>query len=143
MKRRFVMLIMSVALLLTALPSLCAPVHAASELKASEARVGIIKKWGGFSAKPYWDYRQWTVGYGTRVPDGKLDEYKQNGISTEEAEQLLDLMLTDMSKDINSFADKFGLTFNQGQFDALLSLTFNCGSSWTQEVSIRRTAIME
>ena len=51
--------------------------------------VRMIKEYEGFCKKPVWDYAQWTVGYGTRVPDGKLEEYMEHGISKEEAEELL------------------------------------------------------
>ena len=143
MKNRFVSLLLAVVLLITAIPFVTGTVRAASDFKVSNECVEIIKKWEGFSAKPYWDYRQWTVGYGTRVPDGKLEEYNTNGISQEEATALLHDMLNDMGKEVNAFIDKFNLTMNQGQFDALLSLTFNCGGNWTREVSTLRTSIIE
>ncbi|MBO5954247.1 MAG: InlB B-repeat-containing protein, partial [Oscillospiraceae bacterium] len=143
MKKRIIILILTATLLLTLVPFAGIRAQAASNFVASDAFVEVLKKWEGFSAKPYWDYRQWTVGYGTRVPDGKLEEYQQIGISNEEATQLLHSMLNDMGKDLNNFIDKFGLTMNQGQFDALLSLTFNCGPNWMWEPSTFRTSVIE
>jgi hypothetical protein len=63
--------------------------HAASEMVTSDALVEILKKEEGFSAKPYWDYAQYTVGYGTRCPDDMFEEYSTNGITEEDAELLL------------------------------------------------------
>lgn len=143
MKRRLLTLVLAFVLLITLIPLGATRVNAASSFTVSDACVEVIKKWEGFSVKPYWDYKQWTVGYGTKVPDGKLTEYNTNGISVEEANTLLHAMLSDMSVDLNSFIDKFGLTMTQQQFDALLSLTFNCGTGWMGEVSTFRTSVIE
>ena len=142
-KKRLLTFVLTLALVITLIPLCATRANAASNFTVSDACVEVIKKWEGFSAKPYWDYKQWTVGYGTRVPDGKLEEYNKNGIPVEEANTLLYAMLNDMGKDLNSFFDKFGLTMTQSQFDALLSLTFNCGTSWMGEVSTFRTSVIE
>ena len=105
--------------------------HAASEMVTSDALVEILKKEEGFSAKPYWDYAQFTVGYGTRCPDDMLEEYNKNGISEEDAELLLRNYLAATENTINKkFIDAYGLTLTQGQFDALITFTYNCGSAW-------------
>lgn len=105
--------------------------HAASEMKVSDALVEFLKNEEGFSAKPYWDYAQYTVGYGTRCPDDMLEEYRTNGISKEEADVLLRNYLAGTENTINKkFIDKYGLTLTQGQFDALVTFTYNCGSGW-------------
>ena len=143
MKKRILSIILAVALLVTLIPLGVIPVSAASEFKASQEMIDLLKRFEGFSLRPYWDYSQWTVGYGTRVPDGKLEEYKANGIPQEEAEALLAEFLEKMGADVNSFIDKFGLTLTQAQFDALLSLSFNCGTSWLYKPSTLRTAVVE
>ena len=98
---------------------------------ASDALVEILKNEEGFSAKPYWDYGQYTVGYGTRCPDDKLEEYRTNGISKEDAEVLLRNYLAGTESVINTkLIDKYGLTLTQSQFDALITFTYNCGSAW-------------
>jgi GH24 family phage-related lysozyme (muramidase) len=111
-------------------------VYAASEMKVSDALVEVLKQEEGFSAKPYWDYGQYTVGYGTRCPDDMLEEYKKNGISKEAAEILLRNYLSKTESTINKkFIDKYDLKLTQGQFDALVTFTYNCGSSWISETS--------
>ena len=119
-----------VALVITLIPLAAIRANAASELVASAELVEMIKNWEGFSATPYWDYGQWTVGFGTRAPDEHLERYRTEGISHEEATELLNTFLVSMGKSVNSFADKFGLTLSQQQFDAMLSMTYNCGSRW-------------
>ena len=112
--------------------------HAASEMVTSDALVEILKKEEGFSAKPYWDYAQYTVGYGTRCPDDMYEEYSKNGISEEDAELLLRNYLAATENTINKkFIDQYGLTLTQGQFDALITFTYNCGSGWISKTGDR------
>lgn len=143
MKKRIITLALTVALLFTLVPMGALSVKAAANFEASQEMIDILKRWEGFSKKPYWDNSQWTVGYGTRVPDGKLEEYQKYGISEEEAEELLQEFLVTMGGDINGFIDKFGLNISQNQFDAMLSLSFNCGTGWLYKPSTLRTAVVE
>ena len=123
-------IVLLAGLVLTAAPA----VYAASEMKVSDALVEILKNEEGFSAKPYWDYGQYTVGYGTRCPDDMLEEYQANGISKEDAEVLLRNYLAGTEAVINTkLIDKYGLTLTQSQFDALITFTYNCGSAWVYD----------
>ena len=90
----------------------------------------ILKLEEGFSKYPYWDYSQWTVGYGTRCPDNKREEYSEYGITEEAAEILLHNHLIGVYNDLNGFATKNGLTFSQNQYDALVLFSYNCGTGW-------------
>ena len=107
--------------------------EAASSFKSSDDLIGVLKKMEGFSKKPYWDVSQWTVGYGTRCPDDKLEQYKKDGITKAQATELLEKDLKSREKKINSFIDKYELKLKQHQFDALVSFTYNCGTSWLSE----------
>ena len=123
-------IVLFAGLMLTGAPT----VFAASEMKVSDELVEVLKQEEGFSAKPYWDYGQYTVGYGTRCPDDMLEEYMKNGITKEAAEILLRNCLAKTENTINKkFIDKYNLTLTQGQFDALVTFTYNCGSSWISE----------
>ena len=102
---------------------------------SSDEMVEILKTIEGFSAKPYKDNTQWSVGYGTRCPDDKFDEYMANGISQQEAQALLEQMLEGFERSVNQFAQQYGLTLQQHQFDALVSFSYNCGTSWTTETT--------
>lgn len=99
-------------------------------MKASDACIGILKAEEGFSRTPYWDYSQWTVGYGTCCPEDMLDYYKNNGITEEEAETLLRNHLVKVYNDLYGFMDKNALSLSQNQFDALVLLSYNCGTGW-------------
>ena len=125
-------IVLFAGLVLTAAPA----AYAASEMRTSDALVEVLKKEEGFSAKPYWDYSQYTVGYGTRCPDDMLEEYQANGITEEEAEVLLRNYLANVENTLNKkLIDAYGLSLTQGQFDALVSFTYNCGSAWISDSS--------
>lgn len=100
-------------------------------LMASAECLRILKLCEGFSKKPYWDFAQYTVGYGTRCPDDKVSYYTQHGITPEEAELLLQNHLRLIEKDIREqIVEKYALEMSQNQFDALILFSFNCGTGW-------------
>ena len=98
--------------------------------KISDKMVAIIKQMEGFAKHPYWDVSQWTVGYGTRCPADKLEEYRQREITPEEAEALLREFMIYFENKVRKFATEYDLPLNQHQFDALVSFTFNRGEGW-------------
>lgn len=119
---------------------------ASVQYRSSEEILGFIKGREGFSAVPYWDYAQWTVGYGTycKNKDGsRCDNY--NGgvippemderyleVTKEEAEAFLREEIAESYEPfITAYEKKHDLSFTQSQFDALLSFTFNLGPAWT------------
>ena len=55
-------------------------------LKTSEACIQFIKDHEGFSKFAYWDYGQWTIGYGTRCEE---NEFPRPAVTEEEADQRL------------------------------------------------------
>lgn len=130
MKRRILSLILAVAILGSTM-ILC--VSAESGLSMSDEAMRILKAEEGFSQKPYWDYAQWTVGYGTKCPDDKLEYYKQNGITEEEANDLLRTYVARFEEELRKFINRTGVVLNQHQFDALMLFSYNCGSAWTYD----------
>ena len=100
------------------------------KIKTSEECLAMLKEYEGFSKYPYHDYGQYTVGYGTRCPSDMLSYYMENGITEEEAEQLLRNMLEDYERDVHTYMEKYGLEVTQNRFDALILFSYNCGSSW-------------
>ena len=143
MKHRIISILVVLALVLTLVPVIAQATEEDTGFKASAELIEVIKQWEGFAKYPVWDYGQWSVGYGTRAPAEHLDRYRAEGIGEEEATELLNGFMNDMGQSVNSFIKKHGLTVNQGQFDAMLSLTYNCGSRWMLEVSTLRTAILD
>ncbi len=134
--KRLICFVLTAAMLMGMVCIVSPVARAASNLTASEEMIEILMKLEGWAEKPYWDNSQYSVGYGTRpLTDADLNRYMKDGITKEESRTLLDHYLTQMGTELNAFADKHGLTFTQGQFDALLSLTFNCGTRWLYEQS--------
>lgn len=84
--------------------------------------VDFIKKEEGFRAKAYWDYKQWSIGYGTKAKSA--DEV----IDQAEAETRLRAEIAIADKLVTDFAP--GLP--KGAHQALLDLTYNAGSGWEQ-----------
>ena len=130
MKKRLICLLLAVVLTL----SLAVPAVMADEVLAiSQEALDILKLEEGFSKTPYWDYAQWTVGYGTKCPDDKLEEYRQNGISEEDAEQLLRTYIAKFESELHGFMIRTGVWLDQKQFDALMLFSYNCGTGWTYD----------
>ena len=120
--------ILSVALMIGFFVFFAVDVSAASEMKASENCIKMIQDTEGFRAIPYWDYSQWTVGFGSACPAEDLERYKKEGIPVDEANALFASQLSKFEKAVNKFIDKHGLTLSQQQFDALVSFSYNLGS---------------
>ena len=119
------------------------PRASAEGMAVSEDCVEFIKEVEGFSAHPYYDHKQHTVGYGTKCPTDKYFDYMVNGISREEAEQLLRETLSDIAAAMEEkLMEPYGLTFRQEEFDALASFTFNIGTGWMGYDSSLRAAIL-
>lgn len=105
--------------------------EAAEQMRASDECVEFIKGIEGFAKYPYYDYSQYTVGYGTRCPAEKLKEYQEKGITREEAEVLLRQYITEAEEELNQrILEKYDLELAQHEFDALVSLSFNVGTGW-------------
>lgn len=78
----------------------------------------FIKKQEGFSANPYDDYKQSSIGYGTKALPG------DKNISPEEGES----RLVDAAKPVSNWIQQnVKVPMTQGQFDALASFGYNTG----------------
>ena len=84
--------------------------------------VDQIKKFEGYTPKASWDYKQHSVGYGTRArsPGEVIDKA--------EAERRLNEELAKAAE----IVDKFKPGLDEGTRAALISLTFNAGADWTK-----------
>lgn len=127
MKRRILGVVLMVALLFSFATLFAVDANAASDMRASQEIVDMIQSIEGFQAIPYWDYAQWTVGFGTECPEEDLERYRAEGIPVEEAQALFAKHMVRHENAVNKFIDKYGLTLNQAQFDALISYTYNLG----------------
>jgi len=87
-----------------------------------EAILAQLKKDEGFSAKSFWDFKQWTWGYGTKAPSGP-------GllISVEDAE-------VELSKHVDGTIKAFdkifaGVEMNEVRQHALVNMIYNLGAA--------------
>ncbi len=134
MKRQITSFLLVMVMLLGLVPAGIFGVRAESAMVTSDACIELLKLEEGFSRVPYWDFAQYTVGYGTRCPDDMVAYYMQNGITEEEAEVLLRNHLAGFERDINQrIIDEYGLTLTQNQFDAIVMFSYNCGTAWAYE----------
>lgn len=90
----------------------------------------VLKKflppWEGFSATPYWDFKQWSWGYGTRVPNSVNDPaVKPPGTITRE--QAFAAMMLHVDKDYNDLKKLIAVPLSPNQWAALLSFSYNLG----------------
>lgn len=143
MFRRLLCALIALALIVCLVPLTAFEAKAASAMKASDKIILYLKTMEGFTAIPRWDYVQWTVGYGNRCPDEHLERYKKEGIPIEEADALFLEQLAFFEEEVNKFIDNNNLTLNQHQFDAVLSLSYNCGTAWLRGDSALRQAIID
>ena len=132
MRKRIVSALLSIVLLVGILPLRA---NAVNQLSASNACIEMIKQIEGFHAIPYWDYAQWSVGFGTACPQGDLQRYQQEGIPIEEAEALLQMHIQNFNREVNRFMVRHNLQLTQQQFDALFSLSYNLGAAWMYDTN--------
>lgn len=95
-------------------------------MQTSENGIALIKQFEGCKLTAYQDsVGVWTIGYGWTQPvDGKPIRAGMT-IKQETAERLLKTGLVSYERDVSRLV-KVSLT--QGQFDALLSFTYNLGA---------------
>lgn len=129
------LLAMTMAMLLFLGTSL--PAAAVSQQSVSQECLDFIKQLEGFSAVPYWDYRQWSVGFGTACPEEDLQRYQQQGITLEEAELLMRKQAQYFEGEVNRFMMRHHVQLSQQQFDALFSMCYNLGAAWLYETGSR------
>lgn len=95
-------------------------------MQTSDKGIALIKQFEGCKLTAYQDsVGVWTIGYGwTQSVDGKPIRAGMT-IKQETAERLLKTGLVSYESDVSRLV-KVGLT--QGQFDALVSFTYNLGA---------------
>ncbi len=86
----------------------------------SEDLVNFIKSKEGFTPKAKWDYKQWSVGYGTKSFEGET-------ITEAEADRRLREEVAKSQKSVIDHALKHGYNWDQKKIDALTSFAYNLG----------------
>ena len=112
------------------------------KMHVSDELLRVLKLLEGFSAYAYWDYKQYSIGYGSKCPDGMETYYQNNPISEAYAEELLRKELDAFETTVNKFIERHNLTLAQHQYDALISFTYNTGYAWTSTTGNLVTAVI-
>lgn len=99
---------------------------ASKQYSTSEDGLKMLKRLEGYSKYAYWDYHQWSIGYGTRCEENEYPD----GITEEEATRLLLNVLVVYETYLDGFLDANSITVTQPQYDALVSFTYNLGNIW-------------
>jgi lysozyme len=105
-------------------------------MNVSDKCVNMIKHHEGFVRKPYQDpIGLWTIGVGHLIGDGKkLPKAWDKELTDEEVDELL-------YEDLQRFEDGVKrltkVALSQGQFDALVSFSFNVGLGNLQSSTLR------
>jgi GH24 family phage-related lysozyme (muramidase) len=99
----------------------------------SDSLVSSVKTLEGFSAKAFWDHKQYSIGYGTKAsgPDEVISE--------KEADRRLRAELEKSQKTVVDFAKKHNYSWNQGQIDSLTSFIYNLGPGALKQVTANGT----
>jgi len=84
--------------------------------------MAFVQKVEGFKPKAYWDYKQWSIGYGTK-------SYQGESITEEEAAVRLDQELAGHASRVDMASEEAGLILTEGQRNALISFDFNTGEA--------------
>lgn len=94
-----------------------------SDEAVDQGLVDFIKKMEGFRASAYWDYKQYSIGYGTKATSAT------EVIDQAEAERRLraEIVVAD-----NLVKGTFP-TLPKGVHQALIDLTYNAGSGWEHQ----------
>lgn len=103
----------------------------------SHKGIALIKHYEGFKPYPYLCPAGIpTIGYGaTYYPNGRKVTLKDKHITEEEASMMLKHMLAKYERAVNRYV-RVNLT--QGQFDALVSFTYNLGLGALQKSTLLR-----
>ncbi len=97
--------------------------------------LALIKRFEGFSPTIYICPGGWpTIGYGHVVREGERERFA-SGIGEDEAE---DLLRRDVGVAERAVLRLITVPLTDGQFDALVSFTFNLGSGALQRSTLRR-----
>lgn len=101
-------------------------------MKTSAAGVNFIASWEKFAAKPYRDSGGvWTIGYGHAMFNGITIPSLTLAAGTA-------LFVTDLSTTEAAVARMVKASITQAQFDALVSIVFNCGETGIKNSTLMR-----
>ncbi len=101
---------------------------AAGSFNALKSRLSLfIVSWEGFRSAPYWDSKQWSWGYATRVPGSINNPGVNPGGSISRSQAMTDL-LAHAANDYLYLLPLIDVPLSAGKWTALLSFSYNLGT---------------
>jgi lysozyme len=86
----------------------------------------FFKKWEGFSPTPYWDYKQWSWGYGTRVPNS-VNNKSVRPLGTITKAEAFNESTAHVTNDYNILCKLVKVFLKDNQWAAYLSFSYDLG----------------
>ncbi len=106
-------------------------------MKTSERGIALIKRFESLRLAPYHDAAGYpTIGYGHLLRRMSWDDLSQWERITEE--EALALLRRDVARSERAVDRLIEVPLSQGQFDALVSFTFNLGTRALRDSTLRR-----
>jgi lysozyme len=93
-----------------------------------EKAANFIKPLEGFAAKAYWDYKQYSYGYGTKAP---------NATATIDEKTASSMLMSLLAEDERQIRKLLKVEVTEGQMIALLSFNYNLGLGNTKKITDR------
>ncbi|MEE1002247.1 MAG: SH3 domain-containing protein [Acutalibacteraceae bacterium] len=137
MKRKILSILLLIVMIFGVIPVMPTTAAGKKYVKRTTSELGVnfIEVFEGYYQYAYWDYSQYTIGYGSRC---EKDEYPA-GISEPAAHALLKKILPSYESGLNSFLSKNDIYVTQNQYDALISFTYNFGAYvWDRNPTIAK-----
>ncbi|MDO5546524.1 MAG: SH3 domain-containing protein [Eubacteriales bacterium] len=148
MKKRFVCALLALVLLVGLVPVTAS----AADQKISEAAITVLKQLATFRNTCYYvSGSEYRTGYGTVCSEKhhfdttgkpKSTDENEHTISQAQADTALRTYLTELDKQVNSFASKNGLTLSQSQHDALVVYSHLSGTAWLSGTGTLKSAVV-
>lgn len=125
--KRYISFLLAALMLLTLLPVSAA---ADSSMTASDNVKLMIKSYEGCKLTAYIlpNESNYTIGYGHSGPD----VYAGMTITQAQAEAYFEQDIRTFENTVNKYNTEYKLNLTQGQFDALVSITYNFGAYWVE-----------
>jgi GH24 family phage-related lysozyme (muramidase) len=88
----------------------------------------LIARFEGYRAEPYWDYGQWSIGYGSYAGSRDRSNPPNITVSEPEARRMLGEQLGTYRANVEHWNRVGGYNWNPQQMDAMTSFAYNIGS---------------
>ena len=109
----------------------------ASSFSLSRTGLAFIQQQEGFAASAYWDYKQYSIGFGTGIWQGRAVTATYPGTVTRQAAatELFAFIESEWSPGVKN---SVRVLITQGMFDALVALAYNIGLGGLRGSSVIR-----